>query len=243
MSTMPTATSFYLWKDSDLTGDGKLHFSPAWDFDLSYNNFPASRKNSDGNIGYSYKPNNLFAVYFPINGYNESGRPTAGRSWIGELYRQEDFVKLTAEVYFERFEPFLHQLTRGETPYFIELAERIHPSAEMSNARWHTYGGADYCVFGSSSGATFLDSVEIVRNFVERRSDWLSELWSPYLFTYGDLNADGKFNVADVVALQKWLFAVSDVKLADWKSADFCNDNRLDVFDLCLMKRELLKNN
>ena len=59
----------------------------------------------------------------------------------------------------------------------------------------------------------------------------------------GDVNADGKFNVADVVALQKWLLAIPDTKLADWKARNLCNDNRLDVFDLCLMKRELLKNN
>ena len=59
----------------------------------------------------------------------------------------------------------------------------------------------------------------------------------------GDVNADGKFNVADVVALQKWLLAIPDTKLADWKAGNLCNDNRLDVFDLCLMKRELLKNN
>ena len=58
----------------------------------------------------------------------------------------------------------------------------------------------------------------------------------------GDVNADGKFNVADVVALQKWLLAVPDVKLNNWKAADFCEDNRLDVFDLCLMKRKLLNN-
>ena len=58
----------------------------------------------------------------------------------------------------------------------------------------------------------------------------------------GDINADGTFNVADVVALQKWLLAVPDVKLADWKAGNFCNDDRLDVFDLCIMKRELLKN-
>ena len=32
-------------------------------------------------------------------------------------------------------------------------------------------------------------------------------------------------------------------KLADWKAGNLCNDDRLDVFDLCLMKRELLKNN
>jgi hypothetical protein len=37
--------------------------------------------------------------------------------------------------------------------------------------------------------------------------------------------------------------AVPDTKLADWQAGEFCNDNRLDVFDLCLMKQELLKNN
>lgn len=57
----------------------------------------------------------------------------------------------------------------------------------------------------------------------------------------GDVNADGEFTIADVVALQKWLLGVPDAKLADWKAADFCSDNRLDVFDLCIMKRELLK--
>lgn len=57
----------------------------------------------------------------------------------------------------------------------------------------------------------------------------------------GDVNADGSFNVSDVVLLQKWLLAEPDIELKDWKSADFCNDNVLDVFDLCIMKRELLK--
>ena len=57
----------------------------------------------------------------------------------------------------------------------------------------------------------------------------------------GDANDDGEFNVADAVLLQKWLLAVSDTHLANWKAADFCNDNKLDVFDLCLMKRELIE--
>lgn len=56
----------------------------------------------------------------------------------------------------------------------------------------------------------------------------------------GDINSDGEFNIADVATLQKWLLGVSDVTLADWKAADFCKDDRLDVFDLCLMKRELI---
>lgn len=56
----------------------------------------------------------------------------------------------------------------------------------------------------------------------------------------GDVNCDGEFTIADVVLLQKWPLAVSDTHLADWKAADFVSDDRLDVFDLCLMKREIL---
>ena len=56
----------------------------------------------------------------------------------------------------------------------------------------------------------------------------------------GDVNADGELNVSDLVLLQKWLLVVPDTKLADWKAADLCNDDRLDVFDLCLMRKELV---
>lgn len=56
----------------------------------------------------------------------------------------------------------------------------------------------------------------------------------------GDVNADGKFNIADAVILQKWLLAFPDVKLNDWKSADLCEDGKLNVFDLCVMKQELV---
>ena len=57
----------------------------------------------------------------------------------------------------------------------------------------------------------------------------------------GDVNADGEFNIADAVILQKWILAMPDISLLDWKSGDLCEDNRLDVFDLCLMKRMLVK--
>lgn len=56
----------------------------------------------------------------------------------------------------------------------------------------------------------------------------------------GDCNEDGIFSVADVILLQKWLLAVPETELADWEIIDFCGDGRLDVFDLCLMKKALL---
>ncbi len=59
----------------------------------------------------------------------------------------------------------------------------------------------------------------------------------------GDVNDDGSFGVNDVVMLNKWLLAVPDTHLNNWKAADYNSDNRLDVFDLCLMKRALIESN
>lgn len=56
----------------------------------------------------------------------------------------------------------------------------------------------------------------------------------------GDVNDDGIFSVSDVVLHPKWLLAVPDTHLANWQAADFCSDGKLDVFDLCLMKRMLI---
>ena len=57
----------------------------------------------------------------------------------------------------------------------------------------------------------------------------------------GDVNGDGEFSISDVVLLQKWLLAVPGTELADWKAADLCEDDELDVFDLCMMRKALLE--
>lgn len=57
----------------------------------------------------------------------------------------------------------------------------------------------------------------------------------------GDINNDGEFNIIDVVILQKWLLAVPDTHLANWKAADLCEDGKLNVFDLCAMKQLLIE--
>ncbi|MDE6425212.1 MAG: dockerin type I repeat-containing protein [Ruminococcus sp.] len=57
----------------------------------------------------------------------------------------------------------------------------------------------------------------------------------------GDINGDGTFNVSDVILFQKWLLSGCDTDLINWKNADFYEDGKLDVFDLCLMKRQLFE--
>ncbi|MBO4878256.1 MAG: beta-galactosidase [Ruminococcus sp.] len=56
----------------------------------------------------------------------------------------------------------------------------------------------------------------------------------------GDVNADGAFSIADAVLMQNWLLTVPGTQLNNWKAGDLCNDDILNVFDLCLMKRELI---
>lgn len=55
----------------------------------------------------------------------------------------------------------------------------------------------------------------------------------------GDCNDDGKFTISDIVMFQKWLSGQGEI--TNWKNADFTWDNNLDIFDLVLMKQELLK--
>lgn len=56
----------------------------------------------------------------------------------------------------------------------------------------------------------------------------------------GDVNADGVFNVSDLVLLQKWLLAVPNTKLAEWQAGDLCTDGRIDIFDMVMMRQLLL---
>ena len=56
----------------------------------------------------------------------------------------------------------------------------------------------------------------------------------------GDVNNDGSFSISDVILFQKWLLAVPNTHLANWKAADFCEDGKLNMFDLLLMKKALL---
>ncbi len=241
-----TNTSFYFYKDSDLRGDGKIHFGPAWDFDLAYGSFPTVRQNSYGDICYSLDTKKLFVICFPIVGYEEYAvnQPSIeGINWIGKLYKKGDIAERSAEIYFERFEPYINELTSasdGGAALITQMAEEIRSSAEMNNARWHTYGGREYCVFGSSSGADFMESVDIMRQFLADRKNGLDQIWAEYRSVKGDVNSDGRFSIADIVMMQGFLLGRSE--LSDWKAGDLCQDNVIDSFDLAAMRHLIINN-
>ncbi len=57
----------------------------------------------------------------------------------------------------------------------------------------------------------------------------------------GDLDGDGTFGKADAILFSKWLLGHSNVKLANWRAADFTKDGKLDAVDFSLMKRALMQ--
>ncbi|MBP3759923.1 MAG: dockerin type I repeat-containing protein [Ruminococcus sp.] len=54
----------------------------------------------------------------------------------------------------------------------------------------------------------------------------------------GDVNNDGNFNIADAVTLQEWLLNKPDVEISA-EASDFNNDDIIDVFDFCMLKKSL----
>ncbi len=57
----------------------------------------------------------------------------------------------------------------------------------------------------------------------------------------GDVNADGKTDMADLIHLHKWLAAVPDSILANWAAGDYNLDGKIDSRDFSLMKSSFLQ--
>ena len=55
----------------------------------------------------------------------------------------------------------------------------------------------------------------------------------------GDANNDGVFNIADLVMTQKWL--LGNGSLTAWENADVYKDNRIDVFDMVILRRMMIE--
>ena len=122
----------------------------------------------------------------------------------------------------------------------LESITILNPECEIydeCNTIYNVYNGDSI----SSDGSTYTGTIY---GYEKSTAQAYAEKYSYHfelIEALGDVNDNGEFNVADVVLLQKWLLAVPNTYLANWKAVDFCNDNKLDVFDLCLMKRELLQ--
>lgn len=92
---------------------------------------------------------------------------------------------------------------------------------------------------------SFADGLEQNADIYIKRSYWSQPATEPVTtakkHNLGDVNGDDSFGIADAVLFQRWLLSVPDTELPDWEAADMNCDKRLDIFDFCIMKEELIK--
>ena len=160
-------TSFYLYKDSDLTGDGKLHMAPVWDFDIALGNHP-------GRDGVNLTdPQVWWANRAQI--YN-----VGGLNLLAQAVQYESVKKQIVEQWNEVFRPAVRYLLGKNTDYqpkklkkLSEYKNEVSVSAEMNFMIWPET--LMHSVTGVQSGANFTESMEYIENFLDRRVSFLHE--------------------------------------------------------------------
>ena len=60
-------------------------------------------------------------------------------------------------------------------------------------------------------------------------------------YTLGDVNNDGNFDAADLVALNKYIL-IGNI-IANWRAGDFDKNERLNIYDVCLMRKAYIAEN
>lgn len=105
-------SSFYLYKDSDSSGDGKLYCGPVWDYDLAFGSFGRYRV------------------------FDESAEEMHIKNqvdWYVALFDDKTFVDRVNEVYSDAFVPAVADFLGGDID---QWAAEISASAAMDEARW-----------------------------------------------------------------------------------------------------------
>lgn len=107
----------------------------------------------------------------------------------------------------------------------------IASACDDSNKKWHDTIRQTVVEYGES--VYFGDTIKMLCLIVD------DDCWIvPETNVIGDVNKDGKFNVADVVNMQNYLIC-KDL-LLNYQAGDINSDNIIDVFDLCYMKKMLI---
>lgn len=122
----------------------------------------------------------------------------------------------------------------------ISLSEKSDVKAPVSYKQYENEYRDDYIVVCfEMSPDSYLEicnggyKVKTLGTYISDENGEISEACK------GDVNKDGEVNIADLVALQKWLLGNSDA-LGCWQLADVCDDNKIDAYDAAMLRKLLV---
>ncbi len=103
-------SSFYIYKDSDLSGDNKIHFDQVWDYDTSFGN--------------------LTDLNFGMDGADKWWAKSV--RWFKALFAHEDFAEQVETAYRDTVLP----VSQGITAALPDYKNELMASAAMNFLRW-----------------------------------------------------------------------------------------------------------
>lgn len=190
-------TSFYLYKDSDATGDGKFHMAPVWDFDMS-----------TGNYGYRNgvdltNPELWWANRATI--YNKEEL-----NILAKAIQYESVEKLATEQWNDIFYPIIRVCLEEEEDVspqklrtLTEYQKELSASAGLNFLVWPD--ALKHWSTGVQSGKDFADSVKYLKNFLERREAFIHKKFAyggtgGYDVLKGTVSIEGTLRVGETIA-------------------------------------------
>lgn len=122
-------SSCFFYKDSDLTGDGKIHAAPVWDYDVAFGNLQSTK---DG-----VSMTSTDSIFAGICKRYSTDYYTV----IAQLAQHDDFMEKAQSLWCEKFVPALEILNgkaEGENRLqsFDAYAALVADSAAMNYVRW-----------------------------------------------------------------------------------------------------------
>jgi len=117
----------------------------------------------------------------------------------------------------------------GEYAFYCKSVAFMNPKCVLPNSVYTVPG--DVVIYGYKNSTAEAYAKKYNREFI---------VFDTSIDTPGDINCDGTVSIADLVSLQNFLLGRTKT-LGNWKNADLCKDNRIDVFDMVLMRRLLIE--
>ncbi|GHU82162.1 hypothetical protein AGMMS50284_3600 [Clostridia bacterium] len=174
------AASYYIYKESDTAGDGKLHAAPVWDYEWSMgqNNSGKVINKDSGNL--ILKPDNYSQWWAKNKNIYQSGATgqyvsscTGVRNFQAKLTSQTDFWSVVKTQWLTDFYPKALTLvgTSGKINEYFALNK---DSVAMNEARWGFIANNPFAAGGNKhTGDTQEEAVTYLDDWVTNRLTWL----------------------------------------------------------------------
>ncbi|HHZ05215.1 MAG TPA: starch-binding protein [Clostridiales bacterium] len=157
-------SSCFFYKDSDITGDGKIHASPCWDFDVALGNLTSTK---DGVKMTSYDK------WFQKDAYLSNTRGV--RTIFGQLCQHSDFNEEVTKLWNESFIPAFNiafgiseQTDRLKSLKTLE--NEVQSSSVLNYTRWNLSDN----LLVAEAGDTHQQQIAYLQNWIDKRYSFMN---------------------------------------------------------------------